>query len=665
MNDELQLIIDAYFEGSASPEMLEELDRALREDEEFRIRFLESASLISDLHEVMCGVGESEIFTVPSVPARRSPNWRPLAMVASVVLGMGALLYALLSPPREPDPSSLVLVEGWAGYGGRELQVGDRCDPPGRIVAGIDAAVVLRYPDGSLLTLEEGSALRLEVGKGKKVFLEHGSLFADMKPQPVGREMVMDTVNSKVTVLGTRYRLATTIIEDLLEVEHGKVRVLEKKTNNEVVATRGASSRVPGVSENLFPSFPEGKAIPDGPGFPVAKYVPERSWFTEDFDLNWTRGLWELSTTKEPEYHPLVKPAPEAFLESSHGWRGHPTNVLNFSTPGDGIPARLRLSEKVGWDYFFLKYYYKPDGDEPFEMNPLCLDLPEGTEIKTIFEGEGPEVLELPEIWNRVFIQYLRFWNGEKWQLEVRRHLNFEHRSTVRIDIERAPAILFDVKSGGCLFEVISVGQLNPPDDPRGNPFERWMCTEDFEPNPHEISWDVSPHDEERFYPVLAPEKGVVLKQAIGRRGKLKNVLALSNPSSDGIPSQIRLRRRIRWDDFVVQYHYRPTSEESLVVDPLCLHLPDGTEREVVDESSVGEFPAESGIWNKVRLEFRRAHDGGRSHFEVKRLVNDEHQSTTRLYIEWIPAIMLDVKSGAGIFDWIDVRKLPPVSGES
>ncbi len=237
MNDEHQKWIDAYIDGAASPKIVAKLDRLLQEDANLRVQFLESASMIADLPSVLGEGGAKEVLPISSVAGRKKFG-RRMAVAAAAVIGIGVFLFAHYSPSKKTNPGSLILVEGWAHFDEKKLQVGDRCEPPGRIVAGTDADVVLQYPDGSLLTLEGGSALRLDEGEGKEVFLEHGSLLADMKPQPVGKEMKMDTPNSRVTVLGTRYRLATTIIEDLLEVEHGKVRVLEKGTNKELVATQ-------------------------------------------------------------------------------------------------------------------------------------------------------------------------------------------------------------------------------------------------------------------------------------------------------------------------------------------------------------------------------------------------------------------------------------------
>ena len=132
---------------------------------------------------------------------------------------------------------------------------------------------------------------------------------------------------------------------------------------------------------------------PTQPSLPVKQYRPNRSWFTEDFAFEWNKGLWEVKTSQNPEYHLWEKSEPGAFVEKGTNVRGYPTYILNFSRlPGEGPSVCLRLSEKVGWDSYFLKYYYRPIGDEPFELSPLCLDLPEGTRMETISRRPTPNL---------------------------------------------------------------------------------------------------------------------------------------------------------------------------------------------------------------------------------------------------------------------------------
>ena len=675
--DDPETWIEAYLEGTATPEMVEQLDRALSKDEALRLQFLHAANLEAELSLVLCGEdAPSEFNALEHVPegvpteasVHDSSRWKRLRWPVAAILSAAvpALFLTLFhlsdreASPRIAWPSSLQLIEGLASFGGEVLRPGEPCEAPGRILAGTDTTVVLQYPDGSRLTLEEGTALRLESGPGKKVFLEQGALVADMQPQKAGEEMIMDTPNATVTVLGTRYRLETTIIEDLLQVEHGKVRLLEKRTNRESIATHGSASRIPGVVETLFPTVSEPSDPPGAPQPPYASYTPNRSWFTEDFDRPWSRGLWEIRVGESPHFRPWVQPEPGASIVVTTNFLGNPTRALRLSRTLENRPSVcLRLSETVGWDSYFLKFYYRPSGEEPAVLNPLCLELPQGTQMETIFQAEGPELFEdEPDRWKRVFIQYLRYWDGRRWQVEMRRYVNHEHRSTMRLGIGRTPAIRLDLTSGTALFDFVSVGKLNPASNPFKAPFENWLCTEDFEPFPHPPLWDVRYHDEEKFYPITAPGREPALQRTRSRKGKLKQTLPMANPSRTGIPSQLRMCRRIKWDA-VLTFDCRPTGDGPLQLDPLCLQLPAGSRQELVFGTDRHEVPDASGSWHRVKFEYRRLRtETGAWAVEARRFLDGEHTSTVRIHIDHFPPVNLAVQEGAGQFDWIKVNRL-------
>ncbi|MFT5469009.1 MAG: hypothetical protein ACI8UO_004123 [Verrucomicrobiales bacterium] len=465
MSENLQELTDAWFDGTATPEMVEKLNRALVEDEEFRTEFVVTANLIAELPQVLCG--EEPVIEMPVVSTLSRPpsTWQLLAFAASIVFMLGAMFYLLRTVTEIRGPgntaASLELGEGQAQFEGRVLNVGDRFDPPGRLVALGEETVVFRYPDGSRLILEEGAALRLEGGETKKMFLEQGALQADIKPQSAGSEVSMETSNSRVTVLGTQFRLATAIVEDLLEVKHGRVRLEEKMTGEERIAERGEPYAIPGTKRNEFKwvIYPAG-SVQTGP--PARSYETRRWWFTEDFEPSWISRIWEIAEHDSQVFEPLVKSGKDFALELALR-KGLTTTVLKMSRPpGTGPPIRMRLRRVVGWNSFFMQYFYQPLGEKPLDMNPLCLDYPAGTEWETIYQHDEPEPLVGPETWNHVRMEYIRYRDGKQWQLEVRRHLNGEHRSTTRLKIAWTPALLFEVNSGACFLDQISVGELFP-----------------------------------------------------------------------------------------------------------------------------------------------------------------------------------------------------------
>lgn len=497
MNEDRQEWIDAYFDGTASQEVLQQLDRALVEDEDLRIQFLETANLLAELPLVVCGEEpvSAPLLAPSSVGVR---GWQPLALAAcaALLLGLAALFSSWRSSvpdvPVADAPSALTLTEGSAQFEGSPLKEGDRFDPPGKLEAKAGATAVFRYPDGSQLTLEDAAGVRLESGAAKKLFLEQGALVVDVVPQLPGVEMIIETANSKVTVLGTRYRLATTDSEDLLQVDYGKVRVLEKVTGLVSTVAGGGSYRVSATSPDQAGPEPSANPAQGVPQFPAKLYgqgeirlaygtvkkkypqpqFPPRAydfhrpgWIRETFEAALPEGDWEVSASTPQKYQPFHSSKGVAAIQQSTR-TGKTTAALKLSRPaGDGPPVRMRLRKVLKWDYFSLKYLYQALGDEPFELSSLCLDLPEGIEEEEVFKQEAPELSPVRGKWNKVEIQYIRFWDGERWRLEVRRYLNGELRTMTRLNIERAPPLLFELKSGAGLFDDIAIGEVFPAEE--------------------------------------------------------------------------------------------------------------------------------------------------------------------------------------------------------
>lgn len=473
MKDDWQEKIDAYFEGTASPEEVAELDRALREDEELRVQLLESAHLIDELSQVLSGAEKpvTELKTARrKFQKKKPPAWQLLAFAASVVFALGAFLH-LLHTWRESDPpgntpSSLMLAEGSAEFEGKLMRIGERIDPPGRLVAQGTEMALLRFPDGSTLRLEEGAALRLDATANKSIFLEQGALRANVQTQPEDRKMNMETSNSKVTVLGTRFRLATAIVEDQLDLRHGRVQLEAKKTGEQRIVTAESKVAIPGLASDgaefewTTNSSGDVRVSP-----PVKRYELRRWWFTEDFEPSWIDGLWAVSTHESNGFERLSSPSSSVSLEQVHRDGSMTTALRLFRPPTSGPSIKLRLQKPVGWDSWLLQFFYQSVGEENCELSPLFLDYPAGTEWTTMYENDGPEPLAAPKSWNHVRMEFFRFQEGEKWQIEVRRHLNGEHRSTTRLSLRKMPPLLFELTSGACLLDQISVAELHPKPD--------------------------------------------------------------------------------------------------------------------------------------------------------------------------------------------------------
>lgn len=445
-----QDLIDAYLDGKASPEMLAELDRALAEDEELRLQFLQSADLISDLSKTLCG---AEPIPMPKPPRPRTTPLQLLTLAAGFVMAVGLFFSMRPTPP----PNLLTVVQGAGVFGSTTLKRGDRFEPLGQLTSGA-SELICRYPDGTDITLEPDSVLQLKTGATKKFTLTKGAVIAEVEPQPQGREMAITTAHSVVRVLGTRFRLSTGVFEDLLAVDHGEVEFFDKKLNvSRVVGPRAEPHRVEGMQiqwaspyrSRPFVNFDD---LSDS-------YKPKRWWLTDDFEPRWLNKLWEVSPPHTMEYQSLEAPLPNFVLEQAER-NGDQTNVLKVTHPnGSGPPVSLRMKRRILWHSFFLNYQYYPLSDD-VDFRQICLDFPDGVEMETIFESR--ENLEKADSWNEVRVEYLEYLKGTSWAFEVRRHVNGEHQSTTRVKTGKMEPIIFELRSGAVLLDQISIGELAP-----------------------------------------------------------------------------------------------------------------------------------------------------------------------------------------------------------
>jgi hypothetical protein len=93
------------------------------------------------------------------------------------------------------------------------------------------------FPDGSLLELLGDSSLQLRGGRGaeaKDVLIEWGSIAADVRPQPAGRPLSLETPLAIATVLGTRLRLTADSTRTRLDVLEGVVELARKSDRAKV-----------------------------------------------------------------------------------------------------------------------------------------------------------------------------------------------------------------------------------------------------------------------------------------------------------------------------------------------------------------------------------------------------------------------------------------------
>lgn len=111
------------------------------------------------------------------------------------------------------------------------LQLGQKVQPGSLLTIGAAERLLLRYPDGSTLTVAAGSSVRLRAfvdsrQSAKELDLLRGGLSATIAPQPVGRPLRLHSPHGQAVVRGTSLRWQMQESSTQLEVYSGSVDAL-------------------------------------------------------------------------------------------------------------------------------------------------------------------------------------------------------------------------------------------------------------------------------------------------------------------------------------------------------------------------------------------------------------------------------------------------------
>ena len=168
---------------------------------------------------------------LPDRPERRfavNPVFvRSLAALAAGLLVVAGLWWVseslVIKPPATVEASGDVVIR----RGQRAIPVAGTARLYNRdtLETGRDARAVVRYAgEHTFVNLRADSRLKLDRRQGaKRLFLESGSLLADVAPQPAGRPMVVETPQASLRVEGTQFRLRSDASGSQLQVTDGKV----------------------------------------------------------------------------------------------------------------------------------------------------------------------------------------------------------------------------------------------------------------------------------------------------------------------------------------------------------------------------------------------------------------------------------------------------------
>jgi len=98
----------------------------------------------------------------------------------------------------------------------------------------------VRYGDGTRLEIRPSSRIRELLERsagGKSVFLERGSLTADVVRQPEGRPLIVITPLAEAKVLGTKFTLFAESSSTRLDVTEGRVEIARREDGAAAVVT--------------------------------------------------------------------------------------------------------------------------------------------------------------------------------------------------------------------------------------------------------------------------------------------------------------------------------------------------------------------------------------------------------------------------------------------
>ena len=336
-----------YLDGRLSPQEARAVSAWLREDAAARAwlrELAEQAVALRDLsRELSLRQAGVEVSPAPVVfPPFRRLAWPALAAVLAVLGCVAAFWFG----GRFAAPQTIVEVEdvtgalNWTGPIG-QLRVGlvrgSKLSAGQLETAGEGAAALLRFKDGTRVTLYSGTQVALAEDGQKQLRLKSGSLACEVSVQPAGRPLVVRTPTAILEVLGTVFSVTASGDETTVKVEEGRVR-LARLTDGSVVDVVRHQTAVAAVSQSS-----QLKVQPEG--------TPPVRW-RRTFELpplpHW-KGEWQRAEGRDPG---LVRGVPCVAGQREDGM---PVYQLGVTARGQGahlvtlLPdSKVRLRWRTG-----------------------------------------------------------------------------------------------------------------------------------------------------------------------------------------------------------------------------------------------------------------------------------------------------------------------------
>jgi WD40 repeat protein len=242
-------LVQAYLDGELTPEQITALEERLRSEPALADTLIrlgrEDAILTEWAHSARaCQASENGEAILPLPALRRRKRSLRLVAAAFVASAAAALLLAFLGasslfhkerPAPRAELARLEEVQGdvfvvpeagepFPATSGQALGIGQ-----GLSTHGDGSFAVLAFPDTSRLELGADTTIRMPTtAPGKQIYLEQGTVAADVAPQPADQPMIVATPHAEARFLETRSNFASTSAETRIESEKGKVQLTRK-----------------------------------------------------------------------------------------------------------------------------------------------------------------------------------------------------------------------------------------------------------------------------------------------------------------------------------------------------------------------------------------------------------------------------------------------------
>lgn len=285
-----------HVDGRLSGAEADQVAASLRDDAAAR-RFLremaEQAVMIADLERETRGRRALVHEDAAAMPAKgrlaRFPKpSRPFAVILALAASIGVLLSVGLfirGSQHRGEIATITALDGaiqWTGDGGRvvrDLTVGTRLK--GGIIEGIEPLswFELQFTDGTTVEITGNSTLTFSDLGQKRLQLKSGTASANVRPQPSGRPMLIQTTSAALEVLGTQFAIETDTSATRIDVSQGKVRV--KRLSDGADLDVPARHRVLAAADHDFSVLPDlapvdtwTSRLPLGPERTLGRWMP-------------------------------------------------------------------------------------------------------------------------------------------------------------------------------------------------------------------------------------------------------------------------------------------------------------------------------------------------------------------------------------------------------